>query len=610
LYLAVFVLFIPCIYVFLKVAAEPDIDKINSYINFWNICRYFLAFNVLASITIFILNYIHSDNAVERKKLKWLISGFIAGPLAFIILWVLPQAFTDYAFIHEDLVYLLMLAVPLSFSISIVKYHLLDIDFIINRSIVYAILVAGIFLVYFAIVIAITWFYKDVNITLISSLSAVFVAFLFNPLKNYVHSFVDKKFFKVQYNYREAVKSFFSEIKEINDIDSLSKTIITGISGFIPAEKAALIDISNLNLPFILAEENFSNKDFHFFKDNIIKKHNLLQNIFLPEKIEPGLNSSDKDNILKEIKLSLVVISSVINGKTYLILAMGDKKSGSRYSAEDIDLLNHIINTAAAAAARIKLQEDLILKNIEAKKLLELNQQKSLFVSSVSHELKTPLTSIKMYSELIRMKEGSEKEKINNYAEYIEGESERLTRLINNVLSFSRIEKGLKQYYKEPVNLNELLKKVISIMEYQVKLQNFTLNCYLEEKEMTIFADADALVDVFINLISNGIKYSAEKKMMNIFLKSEGENCTVTFQDFGIGIPEEEQKSLFKPYYRSKLAVDMKIPGTGLGLSIIKHTADAHNITIQVQSKLYEGTSIKLFIPKFQKESYEEHIIN
>jgi signal transduction histidine kinase len=475
---------------------------------------------------------------------------------------------------------------------------------------VYAILVAGIFLVYFAIVIAITWFYKDVNITLISSLSAVFVAFLFNPLKNYVHSFVDKKFFKVQYNYREAVKSFFSEIKEINDIDSLSKTIITGISRFIPAEKAVLIDISNLNLPFILAQENFSNKDFHFFKDSIIKKHNLLQNIFLPEKIEPGLNSSDMDNILKEIKLSLVVISSVINRKIYLILAMGDKKSGSRYSAEDIDLLNNIINTAAAAAARIKLQEDLILKNIEAKKLMELNQQKSLFVSSVSHELKTPLTSIKMYSELIRMKEGSEKEKINNYAEYIEGESERLTRLINNVLSFSRIEKGLKQYYKEPVNLNEILKKVISIMEYQVKVQNFTLNSYLEEKEITIFADADALVDVFINLISNGIKYSAEKKMMNIYLNSEGENCTLTFQDFGIGIPEEEQKNLFKPYYRSQLAVDMKIPGTGLGLSIIKHTADAHNITIQVQSKLYEGTSIKLFIPKFQKESYEEHIIN
>lgn len=598
------------IYAFINTARNLNSENIVYYIKVYNLCRYFIALNVLISISVFIVGYIRSENRAERKKIKWLITGFIAGPMAFIVLWVLPQAFTDYAFIPEGIVYFLMLAVPISFAISIVKYHLMDIDFIINRGIVYSILTACIFFSYLAIVVAVTGLFKEIDITLVSGFTAVFVAFLFNPIKNYVKSFVDKRFFRIQYNYREAVKKFYSGLKEINDISSLANELVIGVNDLIPAEKTALIYTEDINKVSVPADINFGRDDFIFLTDKILKKQDLMKNIINPDKVEPGITSCITDEMLKEIKISVVIVSSMVNGKILFVLAAGNKKSGSRYSAEDIDLLQDILNTAASVAARIKLQEDLIIKNLEARKLQELNEQKSLFVSTVSHELKTPLTSIKMYSELIRMKEDSEKEKINHYADYIEGESERLTRLINNVLSYSRIEKGIKKYYREPVNLNEIVNKAVSIMEYQVKIQNFALNSYLENNEMTIFADADALLEVFINLISNGIKYSPGKKQMNIYTASEDNNYTVTFQDSGIGMSEDDQKNLFSPFFRSERILNMKIPGTGLGLTIIKHTADAHNIEIQVQSKLSEGTSIKLIIPKFRREDYEEYFID
>ncbi len=604
------ILFIPCTLTFYNAAVNQNASNINLYINVYNLSRYFLAASVIISISVFIINYLSSEDPVERKKLKWLITGFIVGPLAFIMLWVLPQAFSDYALIPEELVYFLMLSVPVCFTISIVKYHLLDIDFIINRSIIYSILVAGIILTYFAIVLGITWFFKSADISVISALSAVFVAFLFNPLKNRVRSFVNKKFFRVQYNYRKAINMFSSQLKEINDALSLADAVISGILKLIPAEKIALIDTSDSGKPVILSENNFNESDFRFLTENILVKYTLLENIIVPDAVEPGIDLFQQEPLLREIGIPLVMPSLLFSGRIYLVLAMGSKKSAKRYSAEDLDLLSNVLNTASSVIARIKLQEDLIIKNLEAVKLKEINRQKSLFVSTVSHELKTPLTSIKMYSELIQGKQGFDKEKINNFAEYIEGESERLTRLINNVLNFSSIEKGVKIYSKEPVELNQILKKVLSIMNYQAKVQKFTIHDFLEEKEMTIYADADALIEVFINLISNGIKYSPGKKFMNIYSGEEGENYTVTFQDFGIGISEEDQKNLFAPFYRSTDALKLKIPGTGLGLSIIRHTADAHNIKIEIKSKVSEGTTIKLIIPKFQREFYEENTVD
>jgi signal transduction histidine kinase len=590
------------LFTFSRLSSQLNTVNINNYISSFNLSRYLLAASVLISITIFFSGYFKTKDQAQKKKLKWLITGFLTGPLSFIVLWVIPQSVTDYGLIPEEFFSLLMLAVPITFTISILKYQLLDIDLIISRSLIYSLVVAGIFLLYFTLVLSVSWFIHDINRTLISSISAVMVAFLFNPLRNYIHGFVNRKFFRIQYNFRQAVKSYFSEMKEINDINTLSNNIITGICRFIPVEKMALLDITDIYSPKILSFVDFNESDLRFFQLKIINKYDFSKIIIIPEMVDSDGEQYEYERSLKEININVILAAHPVDGKMELILAAGNKRSGSRYSAEDLDLLQNILNTASAVMTRIKLQADLFRKELEAIKLKELHEQRSLFLSSVTHDLKTPLTSIRMYSELIKMNEKIDKNKLNIYAEYIEGESERLTRLVNNVLNFSSIEKGIKEYHKQPVDLNELARKSICIMEYQIKLKNFLLITDISEKEMLVCADPDDITEAFINIISNALKYSLDKKEMLIKTYEEADNYIISFKDYGIGMSEEEQKKLFTPFFRTAEAHSLKIAGTGLGMSIVKNIADAHNILIKVYSRQNEGTTFKLIVPKLVNE--------
>jgi signal transduction histidine kinase len=595
---------------FYNMLGSMNTDTIASYKLTFNFSRILLGASVFLSIIIFFAGYLKTSDITQKKKLKWLITGFLAGPLSFTLLWVIPQAITDYGLIPEEFLSILMISVPITFTISILKYHLLDIDVILNRSAIYFLIVAGIFLLYFGIVLTVTLFIDDVNQTLLSSISAVLVAFLFNPLKNYVHNFVNKKFFRTQYDFREAVKLFFSEMAEVYNIQTLANTVITGVCRFIPVEKIALIEISGDESIRALSWINFYSSDLHFMKENFYYNYDSAKILVLPEKVEGSGNELESESRLKEIKLCLVVFANPVNRNSRFILAAGNKKSGNRYTAEDVDLLLNIMNTASAIGARIILQEDLIRNELENEKLTELNKQRSLFVSTVSHDLKTPLTSIRMYSELIKMN-NDDKAKICSYAEYIEGESERLTRLINNVLNFSCIEKGIMEYHKVNVDLNELVEKSISIMEYQLRIQQFVVTTDILQNEMPVYADEDAIIEALINLISNAIKYSLDKKEIHIS-SSENENgYIVSIRDCGIGIPEEEKDKLFTPFFRTEEAQALKIGGTGLGLSIIKHIAVAHNIKIEVDSKISQGTTINLIFPKIEmREKHEEHFVD
>jgi signal transduction histidine kinase len=611
LYVTAAVLVMINVYSFLIMAGSPGAETIRFYINVFNGGRAFLSICVIASLLVFFIAYFRTKDAVQQKKLKWLIFGFLVGPLSFIVLWVVPQALTDYGIIAEEYLSLLMLSVPITFSISILKYHLLDIDIILNRSIIYSFVAAGIIIVYIITVLVISGLIADTNQIYISTLSAVLVAFLFNPIKNYIKKFVDKKFFRVQYDFREAVKNIFSEIKEINDINTLSEKVVSGIQILIPAEKIAMIDLEDRKSSKMLYGMDFSETDVQFLNDNIFRNHSLLFNIAVPEKIEGNLSGFEKEESLKSADISLIITSAPVNNKIYSVVVLGNKKSGQRYLPEDIDLIQSVVNTAASAIARLKLQEDLIRKNIETEKLMELNRQKSLFVSSVSHDLKTPLTSIRMYSELIKMADDSGSDKINSYAGYIEGESDRLTRLIDNVLNFSRIEKGIKEYYKKQTNLDALLRHSINLLDYDLKLLEFKIDKDIPEQEMPVLADPDALIQVFINLINNAVKYSGSSKIITISCcKIENFYC-VKIMDNGIGISEDDKKQLFQPFFRSEQVQKMKISGTGLGLSIIKHIADAHEIDIKINSTLYKGTTFELLIPIYNAErKYEEHFIN
>jgi two-component system phosphate regulon sensor histidine kinase PhoR len=239
----------------------------------------------------------------------------------------------------------------------------------------------------------------------------------------------------------------------------------------------------------------------------------------------------------------------------------------------------------------------LIREKLESERLEELNKQKSMFVSTVSHELKTPLTSIKIFAEMLQKNEKELSAKSKDHLEIIEGETDRLTRLINNVLDFSKIEKGVKGYSFREIHFNKIVKNVIELMQYTLKMKGFNLNTEIDDFNDLIYGDADAITEAVENIISNAIRFSTNKKEIVISTFYENNFVCVSVKDSGIGIDTSDINKIFDPFFRSKTAIFKKIEGTGLGLPIVKHIVEEHKGKILIDSIPGKGSVFTLYFP-------------
>ncbi len=215
---------------------------------------------------------------------------------------------------------------------------------------------------------------------------------------------------------------------------------------------------------------------------------------------------------------------------------------------------------------------------------INLALQQQDFVSSVSHELKTPLTSIRMYGEML--KEGwADEEKKQGYYEFIHDEAERLTRLISNVLQLAKITRSEPQFDLQPTAVGELMSQIESKISNQVERAGFQLEFHRDESTdaTTICIDSDCFAQIIINLVDNAIKFSksAENKRIEIACKLSGNNeVAFSIRDFGPGIPQGQMKKIFTLFYRSESELTRETVGTGIGLAIV------HQLTIGMQGKV------------------------
>jgi signal transduction histidine kinase len=215
---------------------------------------------------------------------------------------------------------------------------------------------------------------------------------------------------------------------------------------------------------------------------------------------------------------------------------------------------------------------------------INLAIQQQDFVSSVSHELKTPLTSIRMYGEML--KEGwADERKKQGYYEFIHDEAERLTRLISNVLHLARITRNEPQFDFQPTAVGELMSQIESKISNQVERAGFQLEFSRDSQadDALINIDSDCFAQIIINLVDNAIKFSkgADIKRIQIGCKLNG-NSEVSFsiRDFGPGIPQDQMKKIFNLFYRSESELTRETVGTGIGLAIV------HQLTIGMNGKV------------------------
>jgi len=228
---------------------------------------------------------------------------------------------------------------------------------------------------------------------------------------------------------------------------------------------------------------------------------------------------------------------------------------------------------------------------------LHLAGMRSQFVSSVSHELKTPLTAIRMFAETLRLRRAKNQQMEQEYLDTIVNESERLTRLLNNVLDFSKIEKGKKMYRPQPADLAGILRAAVRAMDYPLGQQGFDLRVDIEDNVPEVCVDRDALEQAVLNLLHNAMKYSGDARSIELRLKRADRCALIQVADRGIGIEPREQKRIFEKFYRIPSKENERLPGTGLGLALVDHIAKAHGGRVEVASTPGQGSTFSIFLP-------------
>jgi two-component system phosphate regulon sensor histidine kinase PhoR len=225
----------------------------------------------------------------------------------------------------------------------------------------------------------------------------------------------------------------------------------------------------------------------------------------------------------------------------------------------------------------------------------KLENMRSQFVANVSHELKTPLTSIKGFAETLKYVDDT----INRdkFLNIINDETDRLTRLINDILTLSQIENSIEKKLEE-VRVNDIIKDVICLMRTSAEKKNIKL--LIEEEYIpNLLGDGDRFKQMLINLVDNAIKYSDKDASVKIGVKNEENACILWVEDTGVGIPEKHIGRLFERFYRVDKARSRSQGGTGLGLAIVKHIVKGFNGTITVESKVGKGSKFIVKIPHF-----------
>jgi two-component system phosphate regulon sensor histidine kinase PhoR len=233
----------------------------------------------------------------------------------------------------------------------------------------------------------------------------------------------------------------------------------------------------------------------------------------------------------------------------------------------------------------------------QIKREMELVALRSDFVSNVSHELRTPLALIRMFAETLEMKRVKTEKKKQEYYGIILRETERLTRLINNILNFSRMESDSRRYTFAPADINAVLASTLSVHLYQLEMKGFTVETSYAKELPPISIDEEAVAEAFHNLIDNAIKYSAEKKFLRLCTNLSGGTIIVEVEDHGIGIASEHQPRIFDKFYRVSQGLVHTAKGSGLGLAIVRHIIDSHNGTIAVNSAPGSGTTFIIALP-------------
>ena len=263
------------------------------------------------------------------------------------------------------------------------------------------------------------------------------------------------------------------------------------------------------------------------------------------------------------------------------------------------DISNHITRLAflTLGALSLLMGGGMIFAYRNVSRELALAKLKSDFVSNVSHELRTPLALIRLYAETLELGRIAGHGKRQEYYEIIRKESERLTSLINNILDFSRIESGKKEYTFRETNVADLVRSTLESYRFEIEQNGFEFEQKIDNDVPPLWVDREAIARSLLNLVNNAVKYSSNEKYLAVRLYRHSNGVNLEVVDHGIGIPAKEHLKIFEKFYRVGDPLVHNTKGSGLGLSLVRHIVKAHGGDVAVESAPGKGSRFIITLP-------------
>lgn len=273
------------------------------------------------------------------------------------------------------------------------------------------------------------------------------------------------------------------------------------------------------------------------------------------------------------------------------MLKLKEEKPEFHFNHYEYEEMNVIADTTMQMSKAVKES----MNRIEFERLVRQE-----FFSNASHELKTPLTSVRGYVELLENDMATDEKMKKDFLARIKKETVNMTNLINDILMISRLETKEAEVVLTNVRLGPLVKDICSSLEPLASEYQVTLN--LSCRPLSLYANVQQLRELFSNLITNAIKYNKPGGRVNVTVSSESNDMVIVVEDTGVGIPEDAKQRVFERFYRVDKGRSKKVGGTGLGLSIVKHIVSYYNGTIELESKLTVGSRFTIRLPMRQEK--------
>jgi len=568
--------------------------------------------------------WLYGETLMQRKQAKWLFLGVGMGTIPVFFLYTIPSVLGKEIPYGRFSAYTLIL-ILFCYGTAILRHKLVDVELVLNRSSVYAVVSSVAVAVYLLSSQVLGEVFSTISPRAEIAarlISILLVALLFAPLRHRVQEFIDKFFYQRRYNYRRTLLNLSEALSTILRLDELSETLLTQLNEALQPEFAALV----------LRRRS---------------EYQVYRQIGNAEKLSVALGELDVESIRgrpERIIDSMLAIPLLSKGNLVGVILLGGKLSGQRYNAEDISLMeilshqtaisienatiyerlrervsfmdeayNRLVETFRRSNPELtppekpELEEEDIISELDmiaealvrsSERLRALDELKSQFLSNVSHELRTPLTSIKGYADnLLDGVVGELDERQRRYIERISQNSERLVKMINDLLSLSRIEAGRIEF--NPVNLS-----LYSLMEEMV----FEFTNIAEKKgvslsfdcppDLTIFADGDKLREIIINLVDNAIKFTPSGGKVTLQAEEREKYVDISVEDTGAGIPPESLDEIFDRFHQVQMREKVNSEGIGIGLAIVKSLVELHGGNVIVRSEPGKGSRFTVTLPK------------